>query len=68
MLTDTDILFFGRSEIIIIKHSSANVTKVPKLCMEKRPTERLFKKCCFSTNMIRVKWLKLPFTDTKCLC
>ena len=34
MLIDTDILFWGRSKIIIIKHGSLNVTKVPKLCME----------------------------------
>ena len=41
MLTDTDILFLRRSEIILIKYGSANKTKVPKLCMEIRPTERL---------------------------
>ena len=62
MLTDTGILFLDRSEIIIITHGSANVTKVPKLCMEMRPTERLLKSC-FSTTM--VKWLKLLFTNTK---
>ena len=31
MLTDTDILFLGRSEILMIKHGSTNVTKVPNL-------------------------------------
>ena len=46
MLTDKDILFFARSEIIIIKHDSANVTKVSKWCMVMRPTDRLLK-CCF---------------------
>ena len=39
MLTN---IFVGRSEIIR-KHGSAYVTKVPKLCMEIRPTERLLK-------------------------
>ena len=34
MFTDMDILFFGRSEIIIIKHGLANWIKVPKLCMK----------------------------------
>ena len=60
MLTDMDILFSSRSEIILIKHGSANVTKVPKLCIEIGPTEG-FLKCGFST--IRVKWLKLPFIN-----
>ena len=55
MLVDTDILFLARSEITIIKHGKANVTKVPKLCMEICPTERLLK-CCFTT--IRVEWLR----------
>ena len=45
MFTD-DILFSSRSEIIIIKYGSANVTKFPKLCIKIRPTERLLK-CCF---------------------
>ena len=43
MLTDMDINFSGRSEIIMIKHGSANVKKGPKLCMDKLPTERLSK-------------------------
>ena len=60
MLIDMDILFLGRSEIIVMKHGSANVKEVPKLCMEICPTERLLK-CCFST--ISVKWLKLPLTN-----
>ena len=41
MLIDPDILFRSRSEIIIIKHGSANLTKISKLCMEICPTETL---------------------------
>ena len=48
MLTDKDILLLGQSEIIIIKYGSANVTKISKLCMAIRSTEKLWK-CCFST-------------------
>ena len=36
MLTDMDISFWGWPEIIMIKHGSANVTKVPKLYHRER--------------------------------
>ena len=62
MAIDTDILFWGLLEIKIIKHGSVNVTKVPKLCVEICPTERLLK-CCFST--MRVKWFKFTIHNTK---
>ena len=39
MLADTNVLYLSRSEIIIIKHGSVNVSKVSKLSMEIRPTE-----------------------------
>ena len=51
------------SEIILIKHGSANVPKCPKFCMKIKKKMKI--KCCFSTIYIRVKWLKLPFTNTK---
>ena len=61
ILTEMDILVSSRSESIIVKHGSANVTKGPKLCVEIRP-RRLFK-CHFST--LRIKRLQLQFIKTK---